>query len=281
MSNAVPTAVRTGMSAGWIEIRQSFSNAQDIVGMLFIPIVLLVVAIFMRDSTVDGTSFSLASMTLPSLLGMTLAFNGLQGVAFTLLMEREDGTLLRAKASPNGMLAYLIDKILQSSAGAVITVLLILIPGIFLFDGLVLDQPGAWLTLAWVVVLGLLATMPFGAILGSLLGNPRAIGVLMFPLLVLIGISGIFYPMAQAPEWLQWIAQVFPIYWLGLGMRSALLPDTMAVVEIGESWRYWETFGVLGIWAVLGLVLAPIVLRKMAAGESGSAVAERRIKAMQ
>ncbi|HZM80188.1 MAG TPA: hypothetical protein VFC19_31015 [Candidatus Limnocylindrales bacterium] len=80
---------------------------------------------------------------------------------------------------------------------------------------------------------------------------------------------------------LQWIAQVFPIYWLGLGMRSALLPGDLAAVEIGHSWRHLETVGVLGAWAVLGLVLAPIVLRRMARRESGSAVDARRQKAMQ
>ena len=62
--------------------------------------------------------------------------------------------------------------------------------------------------------------------------------------------SGIFYPITNFPVWLQWIAQVFPVYWLGLGMRSALLPGDLAAVEIGHSWRHLETVGVLGAWAV-------------------------------
>jgi ABC-2 type transport system permease protein len=79
----------------------------------------------------------------------------------------------------------------------------------------------------------------------------------------------------------QGIAQVFPIYWLGLGMRSALLPDDLAAVEIGGSWRHLETLGVLSVWVVIGLVFAPIVLRRMARRESGSQVAARREAAMQ
>lgn len=71
------------------------------------------------------------------------------------------------------------------------------------------------------------------------------------------------------------------MYWLGLGMRSALLPDAAAAVELGESWRQVETAGVLGAWAILGLVVAPIVLRRMARRESGSSVAERRQKLLQ
>ncbi len=63
-----------------------------------------------------------------------------------------------------------------------------------------------------------------GAILGPLISSPRGAGYMSIPVMVLIAISGIFYPITALPEWLQWVAQVFPIYWLGLGMRSALLP---------------------------------------------------------
>jgi ABC-2 type transport system permease protein len=132
-----------------------------------------------------------------------------------------------------------------------------------------------------VLVLGMVATLPIGAVLGSVFTSARAQGVIQLPVLGVIAISGIFYPITAMPEWMQWVAQVFPVYWLGLGMRSALLPDAAASVEIGESWRHLETVGVLGAWAVLGLLLAPVVLRRMARRESGSTVAERRERALQ
>jgi ABC-2 type transport system permease protein len=64
-------------------------------------------------------------------------------------------------------------------------------------------------------------------------------------------------------------------------MGPALLPDRLSAVEIGHSWRHLETFGVLGAWAVMGLVVAPIVLRRMARRESGSSENARREAAMQ
>jgi ABC-2 type transport system permease protein len=97
----------------------------------------------------------------------------------------------------------------------------------------------------------------------------------------LAAISGIFYPITHLPTVLQWTGQAFPMYWLGLGMRSALLPNAMATVEVGHSWRHLATFGVLSAWAVAGLVLAPVMLRRMARRESGSNVAARREKAMR
>jgi ABC-2 type transport system permease protein len=64
-------------------------------------------------------------------------------------------------------------------------------------------------------------------------------------------------------------------------MRSALLPEAAAVVEITGSWRSWETAGMLTGWAVLGLLVAPVLLRRMARRESGSRVADRRDQALQ
>lgn len=274
-------AARAGLARGWIELRQTFTNTQDLWNYLFPTAILLVVMVFMRGSTVPGTDFSLGSRTLPSALGMGVAFGGLVTMAMVLTIEREDGTLLRAKAIPNGMLGYLVGKIVLVSGMGLVSLTLQLVPGLFLFDGLAVGSIGAWLTLTWVLLLGLVATMPLGAVFGSLLSNPRNMGLIMLPMMGLIAASGIFYPITNFPAWLQGLAQVFPIYWLGLGMRSALLPGDLAAVEIGQSWRHLETLGVLGAWAVIGLAVAPVVLRRMARRESGSSVAARREKAMQ
>jgi len=274
------SGVRAGFARGRIELRQTFTTAQDLWTYLFPALLILVVMMFMRHATVPGTGFSLSARTLPSALGMSVAFGGLVTLASTLIVEREDGTLLRAKATPNGMVGYLVGKIVLVSGMTVIGLAVQVLPALFLFDGFDLSL-GSWLTLTWVVALGLVATLPLGAVIGSLFSNPRNMGIVMLPTMGLVAASGIFYPITNFPAWLQGLAQVFPIYWLGLGMRSALLPPELATVEIGGSWRHLETVGVLGAWAVLGLVLAPIVLRRMARRESGSNVAARREKALQ
>lgn len=279
--NPTTNALRAGLRRGVIELRATFTNGQDLWTYFFPTVVLLVAVFWMRDSTVPGTDFSLGARTLPSALGMGLLFGGLLGLANQLVIDREDGTLLRAKAIPDGMLGYLVGKIVLVSAVALIGVVIQLTPGLFFLDGLRLGDPGAWLTLAWVVPLGLVATLPLGAVIGSLVENPRNMGLVVMPIFGLIALSGIFYPINGLPGWLQGVAQVFPLYWLGLGMRSALLPGDLAAVELGGSWRHLETVGVLGAWAVLGLVLAPVVLRRMARRESGSRVAARRERAMQ
>jgi ABC-2 type transport system permease protein len=277
--NAVPTIARSGVARGGIELRQTLTTPSDLWSYLF-PAVLLVGTIFFtRDVSLPGAEFSLGAQTLPSMLGMGLAFAGLINVATQLVTDREDGTLLRAKATPHGMPSYLIGKIVLVGGMTLVSLLLQLVPSLFLVDGLRVDL-GGWLTLLWLIPLAAVATMPIGAVLGSLFDNPRNIGLIMLPMVGLIAISGIFYPITAMPGWLQGVAQLFPIYWLGLGMRSVFLPDAQAVVELGHAWRQLETFGVLALWAAAGLSLAPTFLRRMARRESGSAVAERRARAL-
>lgn len=276
---AITPALRAGVKRGFIELRQAFTG-MELVNQLLWPVATLVAVFFLRDVAIESTGYTLGTIILPGTLGMFVAL-GVLLVVQQLAADREDGTLLRAKATPNGIGAYLVGKLVQISATILAYLAILLIPGVFLVDGLDVADPHSWITFAWVLVLGLVATQTIGAMLGSLIATPRGAGYLSLPVLGLIAISGIFAPITGIPEWLQWIAQVFPIYWLGLGMRASFLPDNAVVVEIGESWRQLETAAVLGAWALAGLILAPIVLRRMARRESGSRVAERREKALQ
>lgn len=281
---ASPTlhAARLGLDRGLIEFRQTLRNPQDLGFNIVITVVFLVVLGFQRGSTVEGTDISLAMATLPSIVGLMVAFGGTMGAALGLAVEREDGTLLRAKAIPNGMIGYVVAGVLSVALYTTLGLAMILIPGLFLLDELAAAGVSGWATLAWVLTLGLLATLPWGVIIGSLVKSPgTGFNLTMLPISALTAISGIFYPISAMPDWVQGVAQVFPIYWLGLGMRSALLPDAAVAAEIGESWRHAEMIGVLSVWAVVGLVIAPSVLRRMARRESGASVEARRQKALQ
>lgn len=273
-------AMRAGVERGWIELKQTYTNADSLIPTLIVSGGFVLVMVLTRGTTVPGTHFSLGATIVVSLLGMTIGVTRLSTMAALLATEREDGTLLRAKATPNGMAGYLTGKIVAVSGIILISVATTLIAGSFVFRGLVLGSVTAWLTLIWVLALGLVATLPIGAVLGSLFPSARSAGLITLLIGGIAAVSGIFYPITHLPHWMQWVGQAFPLYWLGLGMRSALLPVSLASVEIGHSWRHLATFGVLGAWAVVGLLVAPVLLRRMARHESGSAVAARREKAM-
>jgi ABC-2 type transport system permease protein len=271
------TALRQGAGQGLIELRQSFTG-RKLVGNLFWPVATLVAVFLLRHRRVDGTELGLGALVLPGVMGMFVAL-GMLLMVQVLTADREDGSLLRATAIPDGTRGYLIGKLITVSGTVLAYLMILLVPGVLLVGGIHLADI-RWLTLVWVLLLGLVATQSFGAILGSLISNSRGAGMLSLPIIGLIAVSGIFYPITALPHWVQWLSQAFPVYWLGLGMRSALVPDA-AAVEIAGSWRHWETAAVLGTWAVVGLVLAPVVLRRMTRGESGSRVAARREHALR
>lgn len=276
---ATRAAVRAGLNHGRIELSHCFTMLEDTLEILPLPVlsVVILLAVSAKHKHLPGTHTLLSSTILAGMVVMNVGLNGIVGLGVRLTADREEGTLLRAKATPNGMLGYLTGRIVVVSGTIMLTVAILLIVGLTPFSGLALGRAVTWLTLAWVLTLGLLATLPLGAVLGSLFPSTRSgANVIMIGTFGLIGISGIFYPITQLWTWLQWIGQAFPLYWLGLGVRSALLPDNLAVAEIGHSWRHLETIGVLGAWAVAGLVLAPILLRRVARREAGSRVAARR-----
>ena len=270
------TTVRAGLRAGAIELRQSFTGTA-LVGQLFWPIATLAAIVVLRDRSVAGVG--LGSSVLTSSAGMFVAL-GMLLAAQHLAIDREDGTLLRAKATPGGVRGYLTGKLVLVSGSVLCYLAILLVPGALVVGGLSMDL-GGLLTFAWVLALGLVATQTLGAALGSLVRSSRGAGMLSLPAMGLIAISGVFYPVTALAGWVQGVAQAFPVYWLGLGMRSALLPDDAVTVEIGQSWRPVETAAVLGAWAVAGAVVAPLVLRRMARRESGSSVEVRRSRLAQ
>ena len=183
-----------------------------------------------RDTEVEGTDLLLPTVALPSILGALLAFGVIIGPAYALAMEREDGTLLRHKAVPHGMRGYVTGQLLYHSLGLVPLLLVILVPSFLLFDDVMSNgrrrlgdrrvgrsssacwprSRSGWSSARWSRASR--RSAPGGC--SRCWSSPRS--------------PGIFSPIQALWGWVQVVAQVFPIYWIGLGMRSAFLPDAAA-----------------------------------------------------
>jgi ABC-2 type transport system permease protein len=280
--NPTTHAIRSGFNRGWTEFKLSLRSPQDQGFYLFTSSLVLLYLWFNRNNDVEGTDLSYPTVVLPSMLGGLLVFSLIIGPAYALAMEREDGTLLRAKAVPHGVVGHVTGHVVLNVLAILPSFLVILVPGAILFDGLMQNGLEGWVTVVWVTLLGLWATLPIGIIIGSLAPGVQKVGTWgMLPVLVLIGISGIFFPIQSLWGWVQVVAQIFPMYWVGLGMRSAFLPDAAAALEIGGSWRTLETVLVLSAWAIAGSLIAPVVVRRMARRQSGSQVEAAREQALQ
>lgn len=267
--------IRLGFSRGMIEFRQFLRSPQDLIWTLFMTVIFIVVLWFQRTKQVEGVS--LALLTLPSLLGMNIALGGLSGTAGQLSFDREDGTLLRAKAIPQGITAYMVSRIILVLLTTLVSLLILFVPSLILIKGLSNLGLDSALAFVWVFLLGMFATAPLGAVIGSIVKSSNSgWGITFFAISGITAVSGIFYPITALAGWLQVIGQIFPVYWLGLGVRSALSPASAAAAEIGGSWRTLETVAVLGVWAVIGMAIAPRILRRMAQRTSGSDMEARK-----
>ena len=157
----------------------------------------------------------------------------------------------------------------------------VLVPSFLLFDDLMV-APQRLVHRPVGAVLGLLALLPIGMMIGALVPGVQKVGMWgMLPIMALAGISGIFYPVQALWGWVQVVAQVFPMYWLGLGMRSAFLPDSSSrrrSAAPGAPGRPWPCSARGPSSAPL---VAPALLRRMARRQSGSTVAAAREAATQ
>ncbi|MBX9421989.1 ABC transporter permease [Streptomyces lateritius] len=272
---------RAGLRRGGIELRHLLRNGKEMTGHLTNVIVALLVAAYISDD-VPGTRTPMTHLVLAGFAAYLLFQVGLINLPQILVTEREEGALLRLRATPGGIPAYLIAKCLLMVALATGTLALLLIAGALLVDGPLPHGPGDWLTLLWVTTLGLLAVIPLGAAIGAVLPNPReALALIMLPTMGLLLTSGTVFPLTALPAPVRHVAAVFPLKWMAQGMRSALLPDSARTAEAAGSWELPMVALVLTAWAVIGFLLAVPLLRRAARRESGSRLTARRHKVTQ
>ncbi|GAU68577.1 multidrug transporter [Streptomyces sp. NBRC 110611] len=270
---------RAGFHRGTIELRHLLRNPKEMTGHLSNIVVALVLAGYI-GSKVPGTQVPMAHLMLSGFAAYLLFQVGLFNLPQILVTEREEGALLRLRATPGGIPAYLVAKAVLVVVMALGTLVLLLATAALLVNGPLPHSPAGWLTLLWVSVLGLLAVVPLGAAIGAVLPNPReALALIMLPAMALLVTSGAMFPLASLPVVIQKVASVFPLKWMAQGLRSALLPDAARAAEPAGSWELPTVALVLTAWAVLGFLLAIPLLRRAARRESGSRLGERHRKA--
>ncbi|MBA0053568.1 ABC transporter permease [Streptomyces sp. AJS327] len=271
----------TGVRRGQTELRQLLRTPREYLSQLSNPVIFVATASMQSSRVADG-AVELSSIIVAGGVASMLVLTALIWLPQQLANEREDGTLLRLRGVPHGPAVYVIAKTVMVVAISLGCALLALFGGALVTGSGLPGSLTQWLTLLWVLLLGLVAMTLLGAAIGAILPNPReALAALMLPVVGLLFISGVFFPASVMPRWLQIVGEVFPLKWIAQGVRSAMLPDSAVVAETSGSWQHLETAGVLGVWIVLGLLLAPRLLRRSARRQSGSRLAARREAASQ
>ncbi|PWI16985.1 multidrug ABC transporter permease [Streptomyces sp. Act143] len=259
-----------GVRRGLIEVHQLVRTPREAFTLLSTPLLFIVLGAVV-DGDIPGSAVPMADLLVAGGVTTMVVQAGLLTLVQTLAVEREDGTLLRMRAVPHGMPAYLVAKTVVVVTTAVGGGALTLAAGVLVLGT---SGPGSvrdWLVLLSVPAIGLLALVPLGAVLGAVLPNAReALGFLMIPLLALMLFSGIYFPVTSLPGAVQDVVQGFPLKWTAQGVRAALLPDAALAAEAGSTWDLPKVYLINGAWALAGFLVAPRVLRRMTRRATGA-----------
>lgn len=263
----VVRTLRLGLWRIGYEVRAYFRQGDTVFFTFLFPLLMLTIfSVAFSDSdfgtTPDGDPLSAAQYYLPAMLAAGALLSGLQNMAVDIAMERSDGTLKRLAGTPLSPVSYFIGKIGQVLVTAILQAALLIAAAAWVFDVPLPDDASSWVTFIWVFLLGVTTCAILGIGLSSLPRSGKsATGVVIPIVLVLQFISGVYIQFSMLPDWLQNIANVFPLAWLAHGMRAAFLPESFATLEAGEDWNLTGVLVVCGIWLVVGLVLTRLTFR--------------------
>ena len=252
--------LRRSLRLSWVQFGLAFKatvrEPQAVFFLILFPIMLFVIfgSVFPWD--IEGTDVRLSHYLAAGIIGSSLFGTSFMNLSISLVSQREEGWLKRLGGSPVPKLSFFAGQIGSALLITVAQAIAMLIIGVAAF-GLDLPSGTQWLTLVWLVALGVAAGCGMGIAVTRVIPSVRAAPpVVNFPFIGLQFISGVFLNFDIMPTWLQWLASFFPLRWLCQGLRSVFLPDEFQNVEPGGSWQLEWVALVLLIWLVVGLALA-------------------------
>ncbi len=205
------------------------------------------VAMGNRSGTFDMAAYLLATYGVFGVVGASLLGFGV-GVA----VERGQGWMLFKRATPMPPLAWVLGRLFTCLVfGAVLVALLFLLGAT---AGKV-DLPATtWLSLAGVLIAGMVPFGAFGLALGYLTGPNSAPAVVNLIYLPAAFASGLWVPIDFLPRIFQQIAPWLPTYHFG---QLAL-----GVVDMGRGEPVWKAVAVLVAFTAVSLALAWLGYRR-------------------
>ncbi len=175
----------------------------------------------LEASQVEDESLTAIQYIMPGLLGWAIAMGATFGAAMNLVVWRKNGLLRRLRLAPIPTWTVVGARVFVSLAIAVAQSVIFLVVGVGLFD---LQLTGAWPMILPLVIAGTLAFMAIGLLAGAVSKTEEsATGIVNFIVLPMAFLSGSFFPLDDAPEWLRKISEVLPLKHLNTGMMDTMV----------------------------------------------------------
>jgi ABC-2 type transport system permease protein len=263
------TRTDLSLTRRWIagHVRLTLRNPRATFFTFVFPLMFLVLFNALNgDNRVAATSpaggeVPFAQFYTPSIgiFGLTLACY--TTVIFGLAYARDTGRLKRVKGTPLPMPIYLSTWLIGAVLTGIASVVLMFAVAVPVFGVDIYPRllPAAIVTL----LLGAVTLAALGLMVASLVKNAEQAGpVAQLTFLPLSFISGIWYPLAGAPDWVVTIAHIFPLYHLVEAFDACFVPQTA-----GGGWAP-DHLAVIAAWGAGALFVAIRRFRSELSGET-------------
>jgi ABC-2 type transport system permease protein len=198
-------------------------------------------------SGVDADRFDFMNFFVPGMLAMALMTNGVIALSTTFVSYRERGILRRLRATPFPLWAFILSKISVQLVVAMAQAAVLLGTGVVLFD---VTIAASYVSLVIMIALGALGFLSIGFAVSSFARDAETAAgisnVIVFPMMFL---GGVFFPVENAPDWLQPLILVMPVAYLADALRVIVL-EGATILDV------WPSAAVMLITALLGMVIA-------------------------
>lgn len=258
----LPGIFTASLQRSKIELIAALRNVQSLAFTLALPVILLLIFGAVFTGKVAGTDTDFKQVFVAGIIAAGVMSTAFTGLAMSVVLEREHGTIRRLASTPMPKSAYFIGKLVRVLVTTALEVAILLAIGVTLFDLSLPTDAGRWLVFAWATLLGITSCSLAALAYTSIIPNARsAAAIITPPFLVLQFISGVFYPFNQLPHWMQTVASIFPLKWMTQAFRYVFLPDSFKAVEQGGTWNLTGVAIALVAWTVIGAVLTAVTFK--------------------
>ncbi len=197
--------------------------------------------------SVSGADISFMDFFLPGILAMAIMNSGVIGLSTAFVTYRERGILRRIKVTPFSLTSFVGARVVSQLIVAVPQSLILIAIAQLFFDLHIRGNP---LLILFVITLGSLAFLAIGFAISSFAKNVETAAsysnLITFPMLFL---SGVFFDIDAAPEWLKPITKILPLRYLVDALREPMTRGK-GIDAI------WLDIGVLLLTFAVGMVFA-------------------------
>lgn len=234
-------------------MRSFLRNPRALIFTLVFPVFFLLIfaGIFGSDGEQElfrGGRLSTDAYFTAGIIAYSITLSCFSTLAISLTTQRESGQLKRYRGTPVPAWTFVAALILRSIVLTVLMTAVLLALGKVAFDVGVSSE--GFVGLLVYILLGTATMCVLGIALTALTPTADiASTVAPFAALILSFISGIFIPVDQLPNWLEEVGRIFPLAHLAEGLQTTFATTSGTGIDGAD-------VAVLGIWALVGLVVA-------------------------